>query len=204
MWQLYDNWRYGFSLSLTGGLGTGRPLPSGRLVGLGGCRHGTRQSAARCTGRARSGGGCRRRSGIATGIRTSGCDCSPDRVGPGLSTSITAWPASVASRSVMRGLLGAEVHGIIDELVEHLDDEVRRAGEHDRLGGQFGAELPLRKAGAIGARGAVHEGAQVEAGPLGALNGLFDPGGGAHGHQDRVQPLAALAGPVQVGAGGRR
>src|SRR5215472_13308022 len=44
---------------------------------------------------------------------------------------------------------GTEVHGIVDELVEHLHDEIRRAAHHDGLVRQLRSEGALREGAAI-------------------------------------------------------
>ncbi len=92
----------------------------------------------------------------------------------------------------------AEVHGVVDQLVEQLHDQIRGALDLDRLLGQVGRKLPLRKRVPIrGHRGSDHT-HYVKSRALGTGDGLLDPRRRPHRDQNCIQAFAPLTGAVEI------
>jgi hypothetical protein len=71
--------------------------------------------------------------------------------------------------------LGTKIHGILDELIEHLDDQLRRAAHEAGLRGHLELEACPGKAVAVGAHGGDQQFAQIEIDALGLADALLDP-----------------------------
>src|SRR5215207_9174845 len=93
----------------------------------------------------------------------------------------------------------AEVDGVVDELVEQLNDEIGCAVDRERLRGDLDGEFSLRERASVGLDGCSDHADEVEARALRVMYGFLDPRCRAHRHQNRIQALAAFASPVEIG-----
>ncbi len=73
-----------------------------------------------------------------------------------------------------RGAIGAEIDGIVDELVEQLNDEIGCAGDLDSIVGDLAAKPPVGKGAAIRSHRGAYHGRQIEALTLAVRDGLLD------------------------------
>ncbi len=96
---------------------------------------------------------------------------------------------------------GTEIHRVIDQLVEHLDDQIGRPLDLDGLRGEIGDEVTLGKSVLVGADRRSDDGDYVKPGAFCTGDGFFDTRGGSHGDEDGVEALAALPSAVQVDVG---
>ena len=94
--------------------------------------------------------------------------------------------------SSMRPVGRGEVDGVLDELVEHLDDQLRRAARRAGLVGRVELDATTAVDVAIRRDGAAQELAQVEGLELDALDALLDACRFAHRRQDRAQAVRAF------------
>ena len=88
---------------------------------------------------------------------------------------------------------GAEIDGVLDELVEHLDDQVRRAPHETGVWGRLELESHIAKTIPVSAGRRDQQFAQIEVHAFRLFDALLDPRRRSQSAQDRLQALGAVA-----------